>query len=423
MIIRALEGLFAATHESHRINRLRGRRTPLRTSVEALEERYMLSHCVLPEGDPPDQAAIDAYEACIAEETSAAAPEPPQPQPNIQYNWLENLVFGAEPAEQQQEVMAELGTIEPEVTDIPAEDSIGLPSGGVHIVVPVEDLADGEFAGAEGMEGCIGVIVYDGENIYVFHFNTQDDPTDTLDQVLDGVGDGAHAAIFGGDGTWPSEQTLEDVMDYFDDHPEITIDGYADYPGLYVDNEGGYHITPVIASLPDPEEPPPPPPPPLKYMCFAGGTPVLTPSGCKQIESIRVGDIILAYDLTGQHPVTTRVLELEEHEGEIELLELELGSNEVVNVTKGHPFLCGAVWVRSEDLQTTGTVMDSRGRFVDIRLTGCQRHETVKVYNIRTQAGTYLIGEFGAVVSARSLKDSPTYRRQKTNSRLAESIV
>ena len=140
---------------------LSGRR---RLTVELLEPRYLLN------GDPST------------------------PQPNIDYNLLEQAVFGLEPASQQQEVMVQLGAIEPEVTSISPDESIAVGGSGSHIIVPVEDIPEGSFVGEEGTGPCIGVIVYDGENVYVFHFDTSPQTSDqcarscSLSPVLRGEG-------------------------------------------------------------------------------------------------------------------------------------------------------------------------------------------------------------------------------------------
>jgi hypothetical protein len=151
---------------------------------------------------------------------------------------------------EQQTVMTNLGELDPEVGPRDFENSIGV-SGGQHIVVPLEDVPEGGLVGSTGAGPCVGLIIVDDENIYVFHFTQTTDVSQALAEAIDDLGADAHAAIFGGDGSPLSEQTLEEVMDYLNAHSEITIDGYSNTPGLWVDSDGDYHINEVEANAPD----------------------------------------------------------------------------------------------------------------------------------------------------------------------------
>ncbi|MFN7891403.1 MAG: hypothetical protein ACK5OC_14015 [Pirellula sp.] len=156
---------------------------------------------------------------------------------------------------EQQTVISNVGEIEPEVGPRDIDNSIGV-SGGQHIVVPIDSAPEGALVGSTGAGPCIGLIVHDNDNIYVFHFAQTTDVSETIDIAIQELGDDAHAAIFGGDGSALSEQTLEEVMDYLHGNPEITIDGYADTPGLWIDVDGVYHINEVEANAPDDNQAP-----------------------------------------------------------------------------------------------------------------------------------------------------------------------
>ncbi|MFC1757510.1 serpin family protein [Planctomycetota bacterium] len=72
-------------------------------------------------------------------------------------------------------------------------------------------------------------------------------------------------------------------------------------------------------------------------LCFAEGTPVLTPGGAKPIEDIKVGDYVLSrneFDVNGKVQ-KKRVEEL--FRGDSELLRLHIGG-EVIRATELHPF-------------------------------------------------------------------------------------
>jgi hypothetical protein len=71
MILRAIRGMFTTPARSTPAKSVRRPLRPKLTGFEALEERYLLSHCVAPQGEPPDQAAVDAYNACLADETNS----------------------------------------------------------------------------------------------------------------------------------------------------------------------------------------------------------------------------------------------------------------------------------------------------------------------------------------------------------------
>ena len=153
-------------------------------------------------------------------------------------------------SQEQQIVMTNVGELNPEVGPRDIQTSIGV-SGGEHIVVPIDQVPDGVLVGSTGAGPCIGLIIVDADYIYVFHFAQTTDVAQTISVAIQDLGDDAHAAIFGGDGTPLSEQTLENVMDYLGSHPDITIDGYSDTPGLWVDADGGYHINEVEANAPN----------------------------------------------------------------------------------------------------------------------------------------------------------------------------
>lgn len=72
-------------------------------------------------------------------------------------------------------------------------------------------------------------------------------------------------------------------------------------------------------------------------ICFAAGTPVMTPSGEKAIEDLLVGDTVLArneHNIEGE--VEPKVIEQTKH-GEANLLELHVGGK-IIRTTELHPF-------------------------------------------------------------------------------------
>lgn len=88
--------------------------------------------------------------------------------------------------------------------------------------------------------------------------------------------------------------------------------------------------------------------------CFVAGTPVATPEGERPIEELRLGDEVLAWDLTRGELITTTVTDLQCHEGEDarEVLELH-GEHGSVTVTPEHRFFDGFEWTTAAQLANT----------------------------------------------------------------------
>jgi hypothetical protein len=133
--------------------------------------------------------------------------------------------------------------------------------------------------------------------------------------------------------------------------------------------------------------------------CFAPGTPVLGPAGRRPIEAIRPGDSVLRYDYETGCVGRTEVVAVDVHEGEFDLLGLHVDGHEPLYVTAGHWFYTGESWVLSEELSRHGRVLTASGTSVKVTLTGPARSQPIRVYNVRTEFGTYLVGNSGLVAS------------------------
>jgi hypothetical protein len=143
----------------------------------------------------------------------------------------------------------------------------------------------------------------------------------------------------------------------------------------------------------------------FKYSCFPAGTPVHCPGGPRPIESIAAGDWVLTYDLELGTIVRARVLGLDVHHGDHELLELNISGKEALRVTPGHWFFDGADWVLSEGLDRSGQVLAATGKGVPVSISDRTARARCVVYNVRTTRGTYLVGDQGLLVSGRTLAD------------------
>ncbi|MBI3074394.1 MAG: hypothetical protein HYY84_19965 [Deltaproteobacteria bacterium] len=110
-------------------------------------------------------------------------------------------------------------------------------NGGEHMVVPVSEIPNGTLVGTFGAGPCIGVIVYDCHNVYVFHFASgSDDIAGTLTAALKSVGEGARVVVFGGDGTGTSNPALKETLDVLTKDPRLQTPEHANSEGLFVRN-------------------------------------------------------------------------------------------------------------------------------------------------------------------------------------------
>jgi hypothetical protein len=107
----------------------------------------------------------------------------------------------------------------------------------------------------------------------------------------------------------------------------------------------------------------------------------------------------LGYDHATGRVGRTRVVAVDGHPGEFDLLTLHVAGSEPLSVTAGHWFWTGDDWVLSEDLARHGRVLSVSGTPVSAALTGPERSRALRVYNVQTECGTYLVGGPGLVVS------------------------
>jgi hypothetical protein len=128
-------------------------------------------------------------------------------------------------------------------------------------------------------------------------------------------------------------------------------------------------------------------------ICFAAGTPVLTPQGARPIEELKPGDLVLARDennVEGQ-PQFKRVEKL--HHNESEILEL-LVQGRLIRTTQTHPFFVkGKGWLPAGELLPRDLLSTSAGDWVVVNAV--QRTQTIEsVYNLRVaDCHTYFVGE------------------------------
>ena len=150
-------------------------------------------------------------------------------------------------------------------------------------------------------------------------------------------------------------------------------------------------------------------------LCFAEGTPVLTPDGAKPIEQLKAGDLVLSrneHDPRGR--VKAKRIE-ETFHGYSELVELHVGER-VIRVTPDHRFYVpNAGWTAARELQAGDRLAsDLSGAKTVERITNITTSEPV--YNFRVaDYHTYFVGdeEWGFAIWTHNDYIGPCFRADR----------
>jgi hypothetical protein len=124
--------------------------------------------------------------------------------------------------------------------------------------------------------------------------------------------------------------------------------------------------------------------------CFPAGTQVLTAAGCVSIETICVGDLVVACNeasgQTGEFRVVQTTCRIADA---ITLIGI---GDETIKVTDEHPFwVFGQGWTPARKLRLGMTLMDVRGRPIPVTAISAVRAQ-IPVYNMEIEsAHTYLV--------------------------------
>lgn len=124
----------------------------------------------------------------------------------------------------------------------------GNVNGGDHVTVPIGTVPTGGYVGTGGAGPCIGVLVWDSKDIYVFHFNANDDDiAGTLKEVLSGLGSGATGVVFGNDDSPSSNEALEEAAGALNGNPNISGGaGFVNAGSAYVQVGAGGSVSAVV---------------------------------------------------------------------------------------------------------------------------------------------------------------------------------
>ena len=146
----------------------------------------------------------------------------------------------------------------------------------------------------------------------------------------------------------------------------------------------------------------------ISAFCFAAGTKVLTEFGYKNIEDIKVGDLVWSISETTGEKELKRVLNTIISETS-ELYEIKVG-DEIIKVTPRHQFyVVDKGWVRAYNLQEGDYLVSetntSRQRIEGIKYTKLDK--PIKVYNLTIEDNhNYLVSGHELLVHNTSLNPS-----------------
>ena len=122
-------------------------------------------------------------------------------------------------------------------------------------------------------------------------------------------------------------------------------------------------------------------------VCFAAGTPVLTPDGPRPIEAIAVGDAVLSWSAERGGPVVAKVVRTKQRPAH-EILRLELADGTLLRLTRNHPlFVPGRdSWIPAGDLRAGDRVaVLAVDRLIPVEVTSViatATDEDVDVYDL-----------------------------------------
>jgi serpin B len=127
-------------------------------------------------------------------------------------------------------------------------------------------------------------------------------------------------------------------------------------------------------------------------LCFAAGTPVLTPEGEKPIELLRAGDFVLARDEHNLEGDLEPKLVEETRRGEANILELHVGGR-IIRTTELHPFFVhGRGWIPAGKLDSKDRLSTNLHGWAEVDKV-VETDSPVAVYNLRVaDHHTYFVG-------------------------------
>jgi Pretoxin HINT domain len=149
----------------------------------------------------------------------------------------------------------------------------------------------------------------------------------------------------------------------------------------------------------------PPPPPPRRYSCFAAGTLVQAKTGERAIETLGIGELVLAQDAdTGElayKPIIGRTVRPPS-----EFLKLSVGGEEL-QATLGHPLWVDGVGWRMAKQLADGAILHSVNG--PVRVDAVAEADEAEAYNlIVADFNTYFVGKSGILVHDNTPREPTT---------------
>jgi intein/homing endonuclease len=136
---------------------------------------------------------------------------------------------------------------------------------------------------------------------------------------------------------------------------------------------------------------------PHLYICFAGGTPISTPSGRCSVDSLKVNDLVLAYDIERNEVVQSRITAI--HRGvSNEICILKIG-NDIIRVTPQHPFyVIDHGWISATQLKVGWSLLTIDDSAVQLGAVTRESARTI-VYNLSVDGQhNYFVGNVQVLV-------------------------
>ena len=127
--------------------------------------------------------------------------------------------------------------------------------------------------------------------------------------------------------------------------------------------------------------------------CFSEGTPVLTPSGVRPIDSLQPDDVVLAYDFASLRAVPRRVLKV--HKNKTERFYSIRMKGDAVFATGLHRFwvVSEQRWVEARALKAGASLLGSNGESVAVESIAIHESPDASTYNLHVeQFSTYFVG-------------------------------
>jgi len=169
---------------------------------------------------------------------------------------------------------------------------------------------------------------------------------------------------------------------------------YATSDDHPVDQHYTYHTDSYYFGYPSCEVRTPAPPPGMRS-CFAKGTPVWTKTGLKNIETLALGDLVLAQDVNTGELKYERVIARTVRPPSV-ILKISTSREEIL-ATKGHPFwVTGVSWRMAKEL-SDGAMLHGLNTSAGIR--SVESAGKAEAYNlVVADFNTYFVGEHGFLV-------------------------